>query len=285
MDAFDNDPLTIIRETEFSLPVLREPRSLSEGMSKMRNRVTIAVATTLLMMLILSSRARPQSAAPAKTGTGMEHDLSGVWNPRNIAAPKLGSAFTPAGQAQFDFNTHELKEGRPITIDPTYTCHPPGLPHAYFNSSHPFEMIQTPQRIFIFHEGYHVWREVWMDGREMPKDSDPLWMGYSIGHWDGDDLVVETASFNDKTWLDSAGHPHSDAFKLTERFHRVDHDRLQVSFKIDDPKVYTATWGWQTDFDLKPKWELGEDFCIPENQKNYFERELGKSNGGSTPAK
>jgi hypothetical protein len=82
-----------------------------------------------------------------------------------------------------------------------------------------------------------VWRTVWMDGREMPKDSDSLWMGYSIGHWDGDDLVVETANFNDKTWIDAAGHPHSDAFKLTERFHRVDHDHMKVSFTIDDPKI------------------------------------------------
>ena len=241
------------------------------------------VGISLLMILALSSRMPAQSATPPSTGTGMAHDMSGVWNPRNIAPPKQTAPFTPAGQAQFDFNTREQKAGGPITIDPTYFCHPPGLPHAYFNSTHPFEMIQTPQRIFIFHEGYHVWRTVWMDGREMPKDSDPLWMGYSIGHWDGDDLVVETANFNDKTWIDAAGHPHSDAFKLTERFHRVDHAHLQISFKIDDPKIYTTTWGWQTEFDLK-SWEIAEDFCIPENLKSYFDRELGRA-GETSPKK
>jgi hypothetical protein len=242
----------------------------------MGNRLVKVTGIGLLMLLplSLSSRAPGQDAVPQKSGTGMAHDLTGVWNPRNIAPPKETAPFTPAGQAQFDFNTHELKLGQPMTIDPTYFCHPPGLPHAYFNSTHPFEFVQTPDRIFIFHEGYHVWRTVWMDGREIPKDSDPLWMGYSVGHWDGSDLVVETGDFNDKTWLDAAGHPHSDAYKLTERFHRVNHDLMQVSFTIDDPKFYTAKWGWQVDFDRKP-WDIAEDFCIPENLQNYFKRELG----------
>jgi hypothetical protein len=251
---------------------------------KMRIGSPKVCGSLLAAMLAFVPCLLAQAPAPGKSGTGMAHDMSGVWNPRNIAPPKQTAPFTPAGQAQFDYNTHETKEGHAITIDPTYTCHPPGLPHAYFNSSHPFEIVQTPQRIFIFHEGYHVWRTVWMDGREMPKDSDPLWMGYSIGHWDGDDLVVETADFNDKTWIDAAGHPHSDAFKLTERFHRVDHDHMKVSFTIDDPKIYTASWGWQTDFDLK-NWEVQEDYCIPEDEASYFERELGTPPGKSAPAK
>ena len=250
----------------------------------MGNRLTRTIGILFFGIVALSGRLPAQNAASEKTGTGMAQDLSGVWNPRSIAPPPLGALFTPAGQAQFDFNTHELKEGHAITLDPTYTCHPPGLPHAYFNSSHPFEIVQTPQRIFIFHEGYHVWREVWMDGREMPKDSDPLWMGYSIGHWDGDDLVVVTGNFNDKTWLDANGHPHSDAFTLTERFHRLDHGHMKVSFTIDDPKIYQAKWGWQTDFDLK-NWETGEDFCIPESQAKYFENELGDQNSKTGPAK
>jgi hypothetical protein len=243
-------------------------------MTAMRIRAAKMAGSLLLTVLALAPRLPAQAGAGDKSGTGMAHDLSVVWNPRNIAPPKETAPFTPAGQSQFDFNTHELKEGRPITLDPTYTCHPPGLPHAYFNSTHPVEIVQQPNRIFIFHEGYHVWRTVWMDGREMPKDSDPLWMGYSIGHWDGGDLVVETAHFNDKTWLDASGHPHSDAFKLTERFHRADHDHIRVTFTIDDPKIYTASWGWQTDFDLKT-WEIGEDFCIIEAQEQYFQRELG----------
>jgi len=229
----------------------------------------------LMLLAAVSTCVSAQSTAPEKTGTGMAHDMGGVWSPRTLAPPKDTAAFTPEGQKQFDFNTHELKEGHTITIDPTYFCHPPGLPHAYFNSTHPFEIVQTPQRLFIFHEGYHVWRTVWMDGREIPKDIDPLWMGYSIGHWDGDDLIVETGDFNERTWLDAAGHPHSDAYKLTERFHHIDHDHMMVSFTIDDPKFYTAKWGWQVQFNRKP-WDIQEDFCIPEDMKNHFIRELGK---------
>lgn len=246
----------------------------------MRNRLTKAIAISLLMILGFSSLALAQ----AGTATGMAHDLSGVWNPKIWPPHSLQPApMTPAAQARFDFNTHELKENRPITINPAYKCHPPGLPYAYFDSSHPFEIVQTPQRIFIFHEGFHVWREVWTDGREMPKDSDRLWMGYSIGHWDGDDLVVETANFNDKTWLDIRGHPHSDALKFTERFHRLDHDHLQISFTVDDPKSYTASWTWVTDFDLKPKWEIAESFCIPEDEAAFFKKNLGEADGKPAP--
>jgi hypothetical protein len=72
---------------------------------------------------------------------------------------------TPEGQAKFDYNTHELKDGGPITIDPAYTCHWPGLPHIYFSGAYAFEFVQTPQRIFIFYENTHQWREIWMDGR------------------------------------------------------------------------------------------------------------------------
>jgi hypothetical protein len=222
----------------------------------------------------------------------MAHDLSGVWSliPRPRApgatgpAPDSVAPYTPAGQAQFDFNTQELKKGGTITIDPVYKCHPPGLPHIYTSGAYAFEILETPQRIFIFYENSHLWREIWMDGREMPKDSDPLWMGYSIGHWDGEDLVVDTASFNDKTWLDDRGHPHSDAFKLTERYHRPDHDHLEISFTIDDPKFYKATWMQARNYALKPKWEIGEAFCIPEDQMKFFETNFSETGGKPAPS-
>ena len=124
-----------------------------------------------------------------------------------------------------------------------------------------------------------------MDGRELPKDSDPLWMGYSIGHWDRDDLVVETASFNDKTWLDVRGHPHSDALKLTERYHRPDPQHLQISFTIDDPKMYTSTWIVRNSFELKPTWEIGEAFCVVEDQSKFFQQSLQDPDGKAVPEK
>lgn len=244
----------------------------------MRNLFAGMLAAWLLAMLPLASRVPAQSEAPpaAKTGTGMTHDLSGVW-----ALGKVREHFsdpvapmTPQGQAQFDFNTHELKGGRPITIDPAYTCHWPGLPHIYLSGAYAFEFVQTPQRIFIFYENTHQWREIWMDGRKIPEDSDPLWMGYSVGHWDGNDLVVESGSFNDKSWLDVRGHPHSDALKLTERYHRPDHDHMQISFIIDDPKMYKGTWEMKNNFDFKPTWQIGEAFCVVEDQAQFFHQAL-----------
>jgi hypothetical protein len=221
----------------------------------------------------------------------MAHDLSGVWNapigqraqvpgqpPHNPPPP-----MTPAGQAQYAANTRDFKSDHPITISPVYKCHPAGLPYAYTNGGYPFEIVQTPQRIFIFYESAHLWREVWMDGREMPKDSDPLWMGYSIGHWDGDDLVVDTANFNDQTWIDNLGHPHSDAMKLTERFHRPDREHLEITFTIDDPKTYTGLWTIRYHYDLKPKWEIGESYCIPEDQQRFLKQNVPDGNGKPAP--
>jgi hypothetical protein len=244
----------------------------SGGRSLVRNFALKGLASFLLMVLIFPL------AAAAQAGTGLAHDLSGVWKPGpsdQTPAPPM----TPAAQLRFDSNTRELKSGRPITIDPAYSCHPPGVPRIYTYGVNPVEIVQTPQRIFIFYESAHMWRQVWMDGRSMPTDSDPLWMGYSIGHWDGNDLVVESANFNDKTWLDGAGHPHSEALKVTERIQRIDHDHLRISLLIEDPKFYTAGWKTQRTYDLKPTWAVGEAFCIAEDEAQWFEKNLPESGG------
>jgi len=254
----------------------------NKGISQMRKRVMRTLAVSMLTALALSAGLAAQSGPPpVQTGTGMEHDLTGVWGLARVRnqvngmrRPEPTTPMTPEGQAKFDYNTHELKDGGPITIDPAYTCHWPGLPHIYFSGAYAFEFVQTPQRIFIFYENTHQWREIWMDGRKIPEDSDPLWMGYSVGHWDGNDLVVESGSFNDKTWLDVRGHPHSDALKLTERYHRPDHDHMEISFIIDDPKTYKGTWEMKNNFDLKPTWQIGEAFCVVEDQAQFFHQAL-----------
>jgi hypothetical protein len=271
-----------------------------------RNHLLGSVAILIAangLSVIAKAQFAPAVASP--TGTGMAHDLSGVWNAgvgggqaaapvggagaaapaqRAAANTAAGPKMLPAAQAKFDANTFELKNDRPITIDPAYTCHPPGLPHAFANGAFPFEIVQTPQRIFIFYESAHLWREIWMDARPMPKETDPLWMGYGIGHWDGDDLVVNLDHFNDQTWLDAAGHPHTEALKITERYHRADHDTLQISFTIDDPQSYSEPWTTRSTFKLKPKWEIGEAFCVPDDQEK-FERHILAPNGKPSPAR
>jgi hypothetical protein len=130
-------------------------------------------------------------------------------------------------------------------------CAPAG-PTRITQTGRPFEIVQTPKRVLILYEWDHWVRHVWMDGRGHPKDSDPTWMGHSIGRWDGDTLVVDTVDINDQSWLDGFGHPHSEALHVVERFRRVNHDTLEVSVVYEDPKVYTKPWNGKVTFQLNP---------------------------------
>jgi hypothetical protein len=121
----------------------------------------------------------------------------------------------------------------------------------------------------MFFEFNHFVRQIYTDGRDHDKNLAPLWMGDSIGKWDGDTLVVDTTNFNDKTWLDRGGHPHSEALHLTERIRRVDHDTLEVEFTIDDPKAYTKPWTGKQYFQLRPKWNIMELIC--EDNANFLD--------------
>jgi hypothetical protein len=102
----------------------------------------------------------------------------------------------------------------------------------------PFEFVQSPAKIIQFFEREHEWRPIWIDGRSLPKDPDPTWYGYAIGHWEGDyTLVVESAGFNDKTWLGATGYPHSEDMRVTERYQRVDRNTIVYNIRVDDAKA------------------------------------------------
>jgi hypothetical protein len=105
-----------------------------------------------------------------------------------------------------------------------------------------------------------------MDGRALPKDPNPTWFGYSVGHWDGDTLVVDTAGMNDKTWIDSGGHPHSEDLHVTERFKRLDFGHINLEIKIDDPKAYTKPWTASYGLALMPDTEMLEYVCNENNR-------------------
>ena len=214
--------------------------------------------------------------APAKTESGPApvHDLTGVWmmhNPpgsnrgfTNYTFTKDPPELTPWGQAKYaeakpsNGGENTLK----TTNDPVLTrCDPPGTPRVYFHP-YPFEFVQTPKYILQLFEYDHIVRRVYTDGRPLPTDPDILWMGTSVGHWEGDTtLVVDTVGLNDKTWLDRLGHPHSDQLHVTERFRRVDHDHLEIDFTMVDPKALAKPWTTTWYYELKPTWELGEISC------------------------
>ena len=127
--------------------------------------------------------------------------------------------------------------------DPEARCMPQGVPKAS-TLPYPFELINAPGKLVMLYEMYSLRREIFTDGRGLPKEIlSPTWMGYSVGHWEGDDFVVDTTGFNDQVWnVDMAGHPHSDKLHVFERFHRVDYGHMDIAVTIDDPGAYTKPW-------------------------------------------
>jgi hypothetical protein len=156
--------------------------------------------------------------------------------------------------------------------DPQGRCVLSGVPREDV-VPYPFKILNTNGMIVILYEALHSYRQIFMDGRPLPKDPNPAWMGYSIGHWDGDTLVVNSAGFVDNNWLDNSGHPGTEALHLTERFHRRDFGHIDLQITIDDPKAYTKPWSVNLQLILADT-ELIEYVC-DENEKD-FEHLVGK---------
>jgi hypothetical protein len=161
--------------------------------------------------------------------------------------------------------------------DPEGFCLPPGVPRMMY-TPYPAEIFQMPDRIvFIYEGGAHVWRIIWMDGRALPKDPNPTFLGTSVGHWEGDTLVVNSVGFNTETWLDAAGHPHGEGMKVTEKYTRPDMNTLRLEATIDDPEFYTAPWTVVTTARWQANQELMEYICQENNRDlGHIGAERGK---------
>ena len=132
-------------------------------------------------------------------------------------------------------------------------------------------IVQTPALVLILYESPNSpYRTVFMDGRDLPKDPNPTWFGYSVGRWDGDTLVVTTAGFNDKGWLDSAGHPQTESLRVTERFRRRDFGHMDFEMTLDDAKVFTRPITVKRERLLAPDTELLEDVCDNERDAPHM---------------
>lgn len=225
-----------------------------------------------------------QESKESKPAAAPAHDLSGVWNMRATPAQRRyinstwsqeGPAMTPWEQQQYEATkpsngprTHSLKE----TDDPVLkSCLPPGTPRIYLQPF-PMEIVQTPKETLLLYEYDHTVRRVFTDGRKHPDDLTPTYGGDSIGHWDGDTFVVDTVGFNDKTWLDRDGHGHSDELHVIERFHRTDHDNMQIDITMEDPKALAKPWTAQLNFQLKPSWDVMEQVCTDNTAFLNFEK-------------
>jgi len=161
-------------------------------------------------------------------------------------------------------------------LDPNGFCHTSGVTRAMVQ--HLFEIIQVPNKVVMLFEVSNGVRQIYMDGRGHLEGYPAGWMGHSIGWWEEDTLVVDTVGLNDRTWMDRRGAPHSDALHVVERFHRVDHDTLEVEFTFEDPKAFTKPWGAKKTYRLTPNVEVLERITCEDHLQmgKYWMHDPGK---------
>ena len=228
---------------------------------------------------------KPNLTAPAPRTSNGKPDVSGIWLAESSPIPELMSLLaggvnglgenTPSKyflNILADFKPEEAPL-QPAAAEayrkrlPTYgrdfqttRCLPAGVPTGELVPE-PFKLIQTPGEVIMMYEADTTFRQIFTDGRKLPENPQPAWLGYSVGKWENDTLVVDTIGFNDQTWLDAFGHTHSDALHVTERFHRRDFGHLDVEVHLDDPKTFTKPVTIHFTEKLIPDTELLEQFC------------------------
>jgi hypothetical protein len=213
---------------------------------------------------------KPDLAAPAPKASNGKPDLSGIWetpSPKYLAniAADIKPGELPI-QPWAEALTKERMTGSQAGEESNANCLPQGVPRINATPN-PFKILQYPDLVVILYEAFNQWRQIFVDGRELPQNPNPSWLGYSAGKWEGDTLVVDTIGFNGKTWLDQAGHPTTEALHVTERFRRRDMGHLEIRITIDDPKAYTKPWTVTEVMQLVADTELLEFVCN-ENEKD-----------------
>jgi len=247
---------------------------------------------------------KPKLTAPAPRTADGKPDLTGVWM-HELTSPEemkrlYGSVIDAAIKVQvpgmeigtqhkysrnllLDFMPEEslvrpeavdVMRRRVADRDPTEVCSGvAGIPRAGLLSE-PIKIIQAPRATVILYEVGNLHRQVFADGRKLPREFDfPAFLGYSVGRWEGDVFVVDTAGFNDRTTLDGMGHPHSNALRITERFRRRDFGHLDVEMTFDDPKMYTKPFTVRIPHDLIPDADIFEMFCENEKDRSHLQRQ------------
>lgn len=249
----------------------------------MRKRLkSSAIGLVAALAFLAIARAQTDRSTAAKTaaqsGTYDSRDLTGIWDPAPYMQPKgevnpldLGGhpnplpPFTPAGQARYEANAKFIAAGAVLDCDPF------GVSRNFF-TPRPFEILLTRDRLVQHFEYYDNWREIFTDGRKMPADFDPEYMGYSTGHWQGDTFVVESSAYNGKAFLTWQGFPISESLHQTERWQRIDADTLKIVFTFDDPVNYSQPWSITGFWKLKKGWVMDAHPCTLSAIKEYDER-------------
>jgi len=213
----------------------------------------------------------PDLSAPAPRLLNAQPDLSGIWKPDNSYGGKPANF---AANLQVDDIPYQpwakaLLEERKTAVheieDSSALCLPQGMPRMIAAPGQ-WRLMQTRDYIAILYEAFGIlWRQIFLDGREVADDAQPTYLGYSTGKWDGDVLVVNSRGFNGEFWIDQQGKPVTDALQVTERYHRKDFGHMDVEITIDDPKAYTKPWTFMEHFRLLTDTELMEAICNENN--------------------
>jgi hypothetical protein len=271
----------------------------------------VALFAALAFSLVVAAQAPPgQRQAPADIAPGVpampnppgpapKHDLTGAWigpQPKNLVVGPF-AAMTPAGEAKFKLNkpvnhVNDAAQRVEATNDPFIMCDPLGLPRDLrsptLNGRGGMRFVASQDRMLILYDLQRVWREIWMDGRQLPAKVDAAgypdsrYYGYSVGHWEGDNVfVIDTTGLDPRTWLDEVGHPHSNAARIQERYTRVDQYNLEVTVTVDDPKLYTQPYQLLKEhYYWKKNQDLEEVLCIPSEATEYQQKLADPSGWG-----
>ncbi|PWU01497.1 MAG: hypothetical protein C5B51_22645 [Terriglobia bacterium] len=211
-------------------------------------------------------------AAKAPRTTDGKPDLSGVWEqygefdfPKYLA--NIAADIKPEEMPLQPWAATLLRERRENNSKdhPGARCLPSGIPEKDAVPA-PVKIVQTPDLIVLLYESRTIFRQIFLDGRPLPKDPQPAWQGYSIGRWEGDTLVVETRGFPENNWLDMAGHPGTEQLHVTERFTRTNFGSLEAVITVDDSKAYTKPWSVRENYHLLADGELIEHICEENNK-------------------
>jgi hypothetical protein len=221
---------------------------------------------------------KPDLSAPAPKTADGKPSLSGLWvrvrNPRErvtalAMGPNLedfmrpGEKIPPLLPAAEEI--HRQRMANFMADRPSAHCLPHGIPDQWLIGN-PVKIVQDPGLTIILYEQNTHYRQIFTDGRPHPPATSPAWLGYSIGRWEGDWFVVDTRGFNDKSWIDDSGRPHTEALHTVERFRRRDFGHMDLEIIIDDPQAYTKPWSFPLEFQFLPDTEIIEDVC--ENEKD-----------------
>ncbi|HEY3825088.1 MAG TPA: hypothetical protein VGL82_11050 [Bryobacteraceae bacterium] len=252
-------------------------------------RLTLAVVAPALMLhaqwlnqptpgMPRLSNGKPNLSAPPPRSVDGKPDLSGVWNrisPKyriNIAADLKPDDVQPWAKELVKQRTenlgHDSMNARCLPSGPAYAT------DSDSTAGGMMKIIQTPSAIVILNPDL-TYRQIFMDGRKLEAAPNPDWMGYSVGHWEADTLVVESNGYNDRSWLDTSGHPHSEALRITERYRRRNFGNLDLEVTYQDPTVYARPWTVAVRAEIAPDTDLIEYVCNEEH--NTIEHWIGKA--------